>query len=273
MPLGGFLFDWLKGRSATHTAKNRSEASLPGGASAHATRAFRLEPLEPRVLLSADAIAVALSHQLVENTQPSDQANEVVAIVEQISTRQNLDAAGSTAGQSTSAPSVQWAQSWQISQTISSKTEPASPVATTETASTGSVVSSQTTAPSASSSQSNASPYLADTQNSETVPLFAEGGNAAVSSTPSETQQPRGPPADGQTITSLVSENSIQINDLAIQNSSTQDAGMAVSVATPPNSEPTGDSLARAPPVSLAPQLSQPEYLVSSSNLVAGQQS
>ena len=48
---------------------------------------------------------------------------------------------------------------------------------------------------------------------------------------------------------------------------------MAVSVATPPNSEPTGDSLARAPPVSLAPQLSQPEYLVSSSNLVAGQQS
>ena len=86
--------------------------SRPGGK-------FRLEQLEPRVLLSADPLAVVLTSQLLLDATVTTDNGGTDAVSQQIdaghSTQENL--------------SVVWPASWQASSTNSATTEPeATPV-------------------------------------------------------------------------------------------------------------------------------------------------
>jgi len=79
---------------------------------------YRLEPLEPRVLLSADPLAVVLNGQLLTNAE-NGEAN---TLVQQLDAGSDADAgtfdSGSQAGQSTQENlSVAWPESWQAGST------------------------------------------------------------------------------------------------------------------------------------------------------------
>jgi hypothetical protein len=95
----------------------------------HSHGKFRLEPLEPRVLLSGDSIAVAIGYQTLLNSGADDAGNALTAIVETsnsdtVSASTSADGSDQTAVVSGSKVSVAWSESWLASSRTDAESSP-----------------------------------------------------------------------------------------------------------------------------------------------------
>ncbi|MBK9021682.1 MAG: LEPR-XLL domain-containing protein [Sulfuritalea sp.] len=111
------MLRWFKNRSDSPSPEVDSGKSSADGSGLHSHGKFRLEPLEPRVLLSGDSIAVAIGYQALLNSGADDTGNPLTAIVETtksdtVSASTSADGSDETSVASGSKVSVAWSDSW-----------------------------------------------------------------------------------------------------------------------------------------------------------------
>ncbi len=114
------MLRWFKGRSRTAPEDAPQGTQSPGEAKPHAHGKFRLEPLEPRVLLSADPLAVAVIGQTLIDAASNPDSEAANAVVLQLDAGPSGDAAAAEGadlpGQATQENlSVAWPEGWQTS--------------------------------------------------------------------------------------------------------------------------------------------------------------
>ena len=273
------MFGWLKTRSQSQIPGSGTGKEASGESRSQAHRRFRLEPLEPRVLLSGDSIVVAVAYQALLDGEAKAAAAGVTAVVEQLDANTNTDSSAadtgnngsSAASNSSSDPSVAWPESWQPAAANSAKKSPDSvAVGATETQvpSPGNPLLASPQA--ARSEQVDAIAAVRQTSDSESdSSLVEQRDDNLVVTSPTETQLPRGPPGDDQSTSVLIAEESIHNNDLKPSDASAPDAGGFFAVQEAPFSEPAGDALPRAPPAPVSSVASEPQYLRSNATHAA----
>ncbi|MBK8118794.1 MAG: LEPR-XLL domain-containing protein [Sulfuritalea sp.] len=78
------MLRWLKNLSRSPLPEAGSESSVPAEGNLHAHGKFRLEALEPRVLLSGDSMVAAVAYQALLDAEAKGASVGVTAIVEQL---------------------------------------------------------------------------------------------------------------------------------------------------------------------------------------------
>ena len=78
------MLRWFKDSSRTKPEDEPQGVKAPGEARLHAHGKFRLEPLEPRVLLSADPLAVAVIGQALVDAASNPDSGAANAVVLQL---------------------------------------------------------------------------------------------------------------------------------------------------------------------------------------------
>ena len=107
------MLRWLKNRSNSPLPEADSGRSSSVETGLHRHGKFRLEPLEPRVLLSGDSIVVVIGNQVLMDAAAEEAGNSVTAIVEEVNSdtgaESNLvDGSDGTAAGTGSKVSVAW---------------------------------------------------------------------------------------------------------------------------------------------------------------------
>ena len=262
------MFGWLKNRSRTQKPEVGSGKSGSGEGTTQAHGKFRLEPLEPRVLLSGDSIVAVVAIQALQETQANSVADAPSAIVEQLdagtenggtSTDRGQDS-GTASGAKTS---VAWPESWQAGAAGDAKDDTKSALPgdqETPVASTSNIDSAG-----AQSAQVGQAEAIVAAQEKRAVAndssVVGTAGDDQIVTVPTTTQQPRGPPADDQHSSALVAEETLHNNDLQLSDATNKDAGESFALLDPPFSEPNGDSLPRGPPTDDTAAAEQAQYL------------
>ncbi len=270
------LLRWLKNRSHSEV----SEADTKRGSSEvhglHAHGKFRLEPLEPRVLLSGDSIVVAIGYQALMDAEAKEAGNAVTAIVEELRSDARTESSLTDGGDRAVATdgskvSVAWSESWLTGAATDSKNDP-KPASAIEAETTvlSSVDPDSGDAQSAQFEQAEAVVAKQQNSDSETDSSVVDtSDDDQIVALSTVTELPRGPPGDDQASSALVAQELINNNALSSTNSPTGDEGQLFVVLDAPFSEPTGDAMPRAPPVSDVSRTDEPEYLRSEPNRVA----
>ena len=110
------LFDWLKKRSQARVAGSDPANVRSRDSDSQARGRFRLEPLEPRVLLSGDSIVAVIASQSVLQTEAGN--GDATAIIEQVDAGAGDGSSGFSERNSTAVgapnPSVAWTGSWVV---------------------------------------------------------------------------------------------------------------------------------------------------------------
>ena len=242
----------------------------------HTHGKFRLEPLEPRVLLSGDSIAVAIGYQTLLNSGADDAGNPATVVVESV----NSDAASETTSTGRSDEtdvvsgakvSVAWSESWLASSLANAENSPESaPAIEAESEVLPSVVSDSSDSRGAQFERVETN--VAEQQKAEVEGSSANGGSNGddqIHPVFSVVQLPRGPPGGDQSSSALVAQELINNNTLNPADSPLGDEGGLFVVLEATFSEPTGDAMPRAPPVSGALLTDEPDYLRSEPGLAA----
>ncbi|MFH1044601.1 MAG: LEPR-XLL domain-containing protein, partial [Pseudomonadota bacterium] len=274
------MLRWLRNRLHAEPLDVRVGGGVSGEGKAHAHGKFRLEPLEPRVLLSGDTPLVSeVYRSLLE-----DEANGVSAAgnvnVEQIdaATSAQITAAGGgdcCGAQAETIPSVAWPESWQ-------------PTAAGESASSADPAAiddlrAGLPAPEIADEQSSAIALFDRATATSGAPedpdaddslLGASSDQDFFASTIPVSELPRGPPGDDQTSSALIATESITIDELSLSDSPEGDERGLFGVQQLLVSDSFDDGLPRGPPAAdpltdqaLAPILEQALRLWTASGL------
>ncbi len=277
------MLPWLKNRSRTDLPESDSGKSAQDGGSSHTHRnsshthgKFRLEPLEPRVLLSADSIIVAIGYQALMDAEAKEAGNSSTAIVEQADPDTGAESKSTDRSAGTDATagpkvSVAWSESWLTGSATDSETDPeAAYISDVETQV---LLSEKTASAQAQSVQLEQAEAVAagqqkpDPDTHTSLVDTSDDDQIFVLST--VTELPRGPPGDEQGSSALVAQELINNNALSSTDSPTGDEGGLFVVLDAPFNEPTGDAMPRAPPVAGASVTDEPQYLRSAPSLAA----
>jgi hypothetical protein len=115
------LLRWFNRRSSPNSNESHSAGDRSGESGSHAPGAFRLEPLEPRVLLSGDSVAGLVVHQVLLQQDAHDAAADPSAIAQQSEAAENtqdisgIHPASDGTSSTASKVNVAWADGWQTS--------------------------------------------------------------------------------------------------------------------------------------------------------------
>ena len=270
------LLPWLKSRLRPQLPESDSGKSAPEEGSVRPHGKFRLEPLEPRVLLSADSIIVAIGYQALMDAEAKEAGNSSTAIVEAVDADTDAESTStdpSTGTESATGPkvSVEWSESWLAGSATDSETDPDLALSTdvepqvllSETSGSADDQSAQfEQAAAVAAGQQNSDP---DTDSS----LAGTSGDDQIVPLTTVTELPRGPPDDGEGSSVLVAQELINNNTLSSTDSPTGDEGGLFVVLDAPFSEPSGDAMPRAPPGSGTSATDETDYLRSEPSLAA----
>src|SRR5258706_5073551 len=212
---------------------------------------FLLEPLEPRVLLSAVSLLGEVYRSLVHDEAERDGVQFAV-IVEQIDAATSAeisaaDSQNSGSAASETAPVVAWGNGWQAhtaateipAPTDEAQTAVPAPVAEAETA-TAVVLVQQAATPSAA-------PQNSDSRDDSS--LAVAGQDQVFTGFTTTSDQARAPPADSFISAALFAAESLSDKHLGLSDSPQGDEGGPLSVNNAPVSASFDDALARAPPI------------------------
>jgi hypothetical protein len=246
---------------------NRSKSSDSSGEDLRDQQKFRLEVLEPRLLLSADPIAVVvdMSRQHFEEDSASEFETSA-GLVEDAIFNESGDAIQGEDAESTDTSSqvVAWPESWQASEPSSELDDSNSLQSKTESAAyEGLQLEQDEQTDSAYQAQ-----YESITEADESTSASTEfqSDEAVLASLLTTQEMPRAPPVDDQIIGSLVEEDSIYTTELTTFYLSSDDEGYTAFIQDAVIPEETDDNWARAPPEAEPPEAelstaSQVEYL------------
>ncbi|HUL53652.1 MAG TPA: LEPR-XLL domain-containing protein, partial [Opitutaceae bacterium] len=269
----------MKNRERSDLPEAGSRERAPGPVKARAPGKYRLEPLEPRVLLSADPLAMAVAGPaLAAAVSNSDNASPN-AVVQQHDAGQAADTgtvdSGNHAGQAAQENlSVAWPAGWQANSAEDAQAAtaqaPASdkqaPVAATESADSEDSPAAQFLQAAAVVASQEKSPSTNDSS-----PVNAGDGGLPVSS-PTDVQLPRAPPADDQFGAALVAVETKSSSEASPTDSANTDEGGLFASQAAPVSEVNTDASPRAPPGTDAASTNKLESLRSEPSLAAAAQ-
>jgi len=222
---------WLKRREQAVPPDAEVGGRAQNDARPHSKGKYLLEPLEPRVLLSADSILGEVYRTLLDDEGRGPGA-EFAVIVEEIDaatsaeiTAADGDGYGSAASEFDA--SVAWPESWETEVADGSTQDPDSAfledleASVPETSSADDqtpeaalydVAGATSTAPEDSASQDDSS-------------LVSAGDDDPVASTIPVSELPRGPPSEDATSSALIAADSISNNELSPSDSPAGDEG------------------------------------------------
>ena len=291
MPSGQFigllsLLRWIKNRLQSRSPESKLDKSAVGGTSSQAHGKFRLEPLEPRVLLSGDSVVAVVAYQALLQAQTNDGSAGPTAIVEQLDANTDTESFAADRGVDVATstnpdPSVAWPASWQnstaaqqVSGAADQETNPRSMLAdgferlasdSSNTNSQGSQIAQVAPA------ETYAAPQNEPDSHGYSMPVN-QADEAAIFGSATVTPPATGPPASDQATSVQISEEAINNNNLSQPNSSSSDEAGLSSFAPAPFVEPTGDAMPRAPPVVASESIDQAAYLRSAASVAANAQ-
>ncbi|TNG03500.1 MAG: LEPR-XLL domain-containing protein [Gammaproteobacteria bacterium] len=214
---------------------------------------FRLEVLEPRLLLSADPIAavVDVSRQYLEEDSASEFETSA-GLVEDGIVDESGDSiqAENTESAVTSSQTVEWPESWQASEPTSEPDDSDSSLQSDQSE----VENIGYESPQSERDEQVDSAYqeqyesIPEADESTSAPTEFQSDEAVLASLLTTQQMPRAPPGDAQTIGSLVEEDSIYHIDSTTFYLSEDDEGVTASSLDAEIPQETDDYWARAPP-------------------------
>jgi hypothetical protein len=237
-----------------------ADRAAPGAASipdrnAHRSK-FSIEPLEPRVLLSADPISTVLYRSLQEDDAAAQQS-EFEVVTEQLDAATSAEiavASGSICGdaQADSSASVAWSGSW-----VSASADDTNSIASSSDSndSSGAIagVDSQDAQDNGSADSDAAATVATQSagndsgDDSSLVFAFAED---SFSSTSVTNQSARAPPGDDAVASASLAGEVLSINELTKTDSLGESEGGSSAIQLLVVSSGSDANLARAPPVS-----------------------
>ena len=276
------MLRWFKARERGEAGA--SEVADGARASNDARRAskgkFLLEPLEPRVLLSADSIFGEVYRTLLEDEGQNTGA-EFAVIVEEIDAATSAEIAAADGADcgiaaTDSGPTVDWPEGWQVGALQDPTENPIRDLTHESEAAETTVATEDEEQPEASVLE-QAGAASADPE----LPLGEDDSQAVVASgddplsgTVTDSELPRGPPVASQISSALLSADSLVNNDLSPSDSPQGDEGRLVDAENALFADTFDDVQARAPPDSqaltdetLAPILEQAVRLWTDSGL------
>jgi len=245
---------WLKGERESALPRNaRHGGPTPVAARAPSHSKFLLEPLEPRVLLSADSIVGEVYRSLLDDEARGPGADFAV-IVEEIdaATSAEITAAdgnGFGSAASETSPTVAWPEGWQAgaledsagTSDSASLDFPESGVPAPE------LVAAQAPAAALIEQAAGASTALRNSDSGDDSELSTIGLDDSFASIIPDSNLARGPPADASISAALLAADSLRDNDLGLSDSPQGDERGLFAVETAPISDVLDDGLARAP--------------------------
>ena len=181
------------------------DKSAADDSSSRAHGKFRLEPLEPRVLLSGDSVVAVVAYQALLQAQTNDGSDGPTAIVEQLddstnSESRSADRGGNSTAANNAGPTVSWPESWQVKAADKQESEPDSAAA----GGLDALVSRLENSDSADSqliqlaaAQSDIAPQNAGVSDTYSSPVEA-GGEAIIAASLMLTPPATGPPEIGR---------------------------------------------------------------------------
>jgi len=208
---------------------------------------FLLEPLEPRVLLSADSILGEVYRSLVDDEARSIGA-EFAVIVQEIDAATSaeisaVDGNGFGSAQAQTAPSVAWPEGWQTDpEEQTADDAEALPAVAPETTNAEDLQAAQFAA-AAVTSTATENQRAGD----DSTPAGSDDQDANSGIIPG-THLPRGPPANDQPSAAVIADESLADKELSLSDSPQGDEGGLFGVEGALISETFYDSQARAPP-------------------------
>ncbi|HEU4646005.1 MAG TPA: LEPR-XLL domain-containing protein, partial [Burkholderiales bacterium] len=231
---------------------------------------FLLEPLEPRVLLSADSILGEVYRSLLDDEARAEGA-EFAVIVQEIdaATSAEISAAdgnGFGSAQEQIAPSVAWPEGWQTDpgEQLAEEAE-ALPAAAQETSESEDLQAGLIAAAAIATSTPQNQPAGED---SSAVAGDEQDANSGIIP---GTHLPRGPPANDQPSAAVIADESLADNELSLSDSPQGDEGGLCGVESVLIPETFEDSQARAPPESVTPILAEALRLWTATGLTQDQ--
>jgi hypothetical protein len=254
------LWDWRKSRQRTNQFDSEASQSTEAEENVSAHGKFLLEPLEPRILLSADSIFSEIYRSLLEE-EARGVGPELAVIVEEIdaATRAETQAAGGDGGAPAALESglkIDWPSDWHTD----SDGDPAEDPDAAATSEPDGGLPGPESADFADSGFSLLEPsMMASTgpANSDTGDdqSLTNGGDENPLPTIIPTEQlPRGPPSEAGTESALFADISINNNNLSSSASSGgEDAGGLFAVSEAPQADVYDPTLPRGPPDSGSP--------------------
>ena len=254
------MLRWFKARERGEAGA--SEVADGARASNDARRAskgkFLLEPLEPRVLLSADSIFGEVYRTLLEDEGQNTGA-EFAVIVEEIDAATSAEIAAADGADcgiaaTDSGPTVDWPEGWQVGALQDPTENPIRDLTHESEAAETTVATEDEEQPEASVLE-QAGAASADPE----LPLGEDDSQAVVASgddplsgTVTDSELPRGPPVASQISSALLSADSLVNNDLSPSDSPQGDEGRLVDAENALFADTFDDVQARAPPDSQA---------------------
>ncbi|MCC6474863.1 MAG: LEPR-XLL domain-containing protein, partial [Burkholderiales bacterium] len=227
------LLRWFRNRSREGVPAPGSDAETSHASRAERQGKFRLETLEPRVLLSADSIVVSqVLRSLIDDQGNDGPGKDIAASIEQIdaATSAEISAvirADSGGAQTPASPSVEWPASWRTDSADAADSASEAPAIDPQGL-------ADSTPEIAADKNSQAAvferagtrrviPQSIGLESDSPLPLAdSQGSFASVADT---TPLPRGPPANEASPCARVAEDSLQSNELSFSNSASQGEG------------------------------------------------
>jgi Ca2+-binding RTX toxin-like protein len=248
------LLRWLKNRTHAGPSDVRSGDGISGDHKPSSPAKFRLEQLEPRVLLSGDTPLVAEVYRSLVDDKNDVGGAEYEATILQLDAATSAEIAASSgadfgAAQNQITANVVWPEGWQSAAAEDKVEDNISAAATLDVAA---AAADNTDVQSAEVVMLQQAATTTDTP--KNIDAADDNSSAALAnqdylaSTVPVTELPTGPPADGQITSALVAEDALNYSELSLSNSSVADEGEVSSVQFLLVSDVNTDSLARAPP-------------------------
>ena len=262
------MFGWLKKPSQASVAGSDPANGASRDSSSQARGRFRLEPLEPRVLLSGDSIIAVVALQTLQDAHANGAADAPAAIVEQLDAGPAAQFAAADRGQDPGAAtgvktSVAWPAGWQPSAASGAKNDAETAVVGKQESQLEDAATADSATPQATQLEQVKADVAAQDKSADANGSAAVGmaGDDQVVTSPDTTQQPRGPPAESVPSAVVIAAEAFNNNDLKPTASAASDDGVVFAFDDRLSSEPNADSLPRGPPVGETSLASQPQYL------------
>ena len=242
------LFGWLKNRSVASLGADPARTDLAAPRHDTQGRNFRLEALEPRVLLSADNPFADVYRTLLSDEKDGSGQPETV-LVEQLDAATIAEIAAANGAENGAEEGrldamVAWPQGWQAASDdtagVSDDADTAPPETRTQAVSGSENVGLETVPATAN---------RPEIQVRDDGSMRLQGADAApIERRVMVSELPRGPPVDGSSVALVLADEFIQINDLTLSTSPRASEGKGFVVQNLLISQIDSDAQARAPP-------------------------
>ncbi len=222
------MLRWLKDRSDSKLPETDSRKSASADSNLHPPGRFRLEPLEPRVLLSADSIAVAIGYQTLLDAETKQHGDGTAVIAEDHNSGTDAGSGLGTESDGSAVAdspkiSVAWSDSWMAGSPSDSEDDSESAsVIDTETSLLQPLFSESEDGQAAQLEQAAvivAAQQKSDLESSSALVDTTDEDQIVALSTVAEL--PRGPPADDYASSALVAQELMYNNELNLSDSPT----------------------------------------------------